>query len=180
MSSFCSVASPPDSTNAVCGNDDGCGDDDDDGYGDYDDDDGCGDYDDDDDGCGDYDDDDGDGDCSQSIVVVVTIIVCELRYTNLLIFSSFSKHTMKYLKQAIKQLKYSKVKSNLIATADDGGCVKIWDSTARKSLYSFGTVHTSPTSGVAFSPINKMLLLSCGLDKRIVLYDVISRKFVGV
>ena len=36
----------------------------------------------------------------------------------------------------------------------------------------------APATGLAFSPLNEMLLLSCGLDKRIVCYDVQGKKYV--
>ncbi|ESO84367.1 hypothetical protein LOTGIDRAFT_236321 [Lottia gigantea] len=74
--------------------------------------------------------------------------------------------------QAIKQLQYHFFHKALFAAASDDGAVNLWDANTRQLKHAFKDVHKAPATGLAFSPINEMLLLSVGLDKRIALYDV--------
>lgn len=80
--------------------------------------------------------------------------------------------------QAIRQLKYSKFKHSLLGSVSDDGCVNMWDTNKRCLLHSFSDHHKAPATGLAFSPINEMLVLSVGLDKRIICYDVRGYQYV--
>ena len=61
----------------------------------------------------------------------------------------------------------------------DDGAVNLWDINTRRMLHSFTNSHIAPATGLNFSPINDILLMSVGLDKRIVCYDTQGKKLVG-
>ena len=74
--------------------------------------------------------------------------------------------------QAVRQLKYSLFKKSLLASVSDDGAVNLWDTNAKRLIHSFDGQHKAPATALAFSPLNDMLLMSVGLDKRLVCYDV--------
>ena len=80
--------------------------------------------------------------------------------------------------QAIRQLRYSHFKKSLLASCSDSGAVALWDTNKRQLIYAFTDSHKAPAMGIAFSPLNEMLLMSVGLDKRIVCYDVQNKQYV--
>lgn len=80
--------------------------------------------------------------------------------------------------QAIRQLQYSYFKKSLLGAVSDDGCVNLWDCNTRQLVHSFKDIHKAPAMGLAFSPLNEMLLTSVGLDKRIVCYDVQGNSLV--
>ena len=47
----------------------------------------------------------------------------------------------------------------------------LYDVEASKQVFQFSQAHKSSVKGVAFSPLNKLLLASVGLDKNIIFYD---------
>uniref|UniRef100_A0A8C8DKU8 NEDD1 gamma-tubulin ring complex targeting factor n=1 Tax=Oryzias sinensis TaxID=183150 RepID=A0A8C8DKU8_9TELE len=75
----------------------------------------------------------------------------------------------------IHDLRLSTVKRSLLGTVSDSGAVVLWDSNTQKELHAFDGAHRAPASGVAFSPTNDLLVVSVGLDKKIVCYDTASR-----
>ncbi|XP_013386003.1 protein NEDD1 [Lingula anatina] len=74
--------------------------------------------------------------------------------------------------QAIRKLQYSNFKKSLLGSVSDDGALNLWDVNTRRLLHSFNDMHRAPATGLVFSPLNEMLLMSVGLDKRIVCYDV--------
>ncbi|TRY71172.1 hypothetical protein TCAL_02373, partial [Tigriopus californicus] len=60
-----------------------------------------------------------------------------------------------------------------LASCNDAGSVNLWDCNASKVLKTFRE-HTAPSTGLASFPFNDLLLLSSGLDKKCVGYDVKS------
>lgn len=68
-------------------------------------------------------------------------------------------------------------KSSLVAVSDEG-VVSFWDTNARRLLHSFTNTHQAPAKDLAFSPINDYLMVSVGLDKRAVFYDVQNKSLV--
>ncbi|XP_064633227.1 protein NEDD1-like isoform X2 [Lineus longissimus] len=80
--------------------------------------------------------------------------------------------------QAIRQLQYSNFKKSLLGAVSDDGAVSLWDTNTRRLLHSFTDMHCSSATGLAFSPLNEILLMSVGLDKRIVCYDVVGKTAV--
>ena len=77
--------------------------------------------------------------------------------------------------QAITQVAFSCSKRNLVAVAEDGGAVKVFD-TSRLGHVSIFNSHTSKATGVAFYP-NDKLLLSCGFEGNVVFYDLLQMKW---
>lgn len=77
----------------------------------------------------------------------------------------------------VQQLQYSYTKKSLLAAVLDNGQVNLWDTNTRRLIQSFTDTHKAPVMGVAFSPINEMLMITAGLDKRINCYDVSTRKY---
>ena len=67
--------------------------------------------------------------------------------------------------------------SSLIpASSSDNGSVYLWDVNTRQLLHPFREVHQAPATGLTFSTLNEMFMLSAGLDNNIVCYDVRERK----
>lgn len=60
-----------------------------------------------------------------------------------------------------------------LASCNDAGSVNLWDCNTSKVLKTFRE-HTAPSTGLASFPFNDLLLLSSGLDKKCVGYDVKS------
>ena len=76
----------------------------------------------------------------------------------------------------MRKLRYSHFKKSLIASCYDSGVVCLWDANKRQLMNSFSS-HMAPVMDLAFSPLNEMLLMSVGLDKRIVCYDVQGKRY---
>nr|XP_019968172.1 PREDICTED: protein NEDD1 isoform X1 [Paralichthys olivaceus] len=77
--------------------------------------------------------------------------------------------------QPIHDLKLSALKRSLLGTVSDSGAVVLWDSNTQKELHVFDSAHKAPGSGLAFSPASELLVVSVGLDKKIVCYDTASK-----
>jgi len=83
--------------------------------------------------------------------------------------------------QAINQLQFSHFRQNLLAGACDDCALYMWDSGTKTQLRRFemdAGGHSAPCTGLVFSPCNQMLLISVGLDKNIIFYDVVTNKSV--
>ena len=80
--------------------------------------------------------------------------------------------------QDITDLRFNRIKQSLLAGSTESGTIALWDANVVKRTCSFSE-HRGPASGTAFSPINETLLLSSGLDKRCLGYDVQSRKLAA-
>ncbi|KAM3870053.1 protein NEDD1 [Diretmus argenteus] len=77
--------------------------------------------------------------------------------------------------QPIHDLRLSMLKRSLLGSVSDSGTVVLWDSNTQKELHVFDGAHKAPGSGLAFSPVSELLLVSVGLDKKILCYDTASR-----
>lgn len=77
--------------------------------------------------------------------------------------------------QPIHDLKFSTLKRSLLGSVSDSGTVVLWDSNTQKELQVFDSAHKAPGSGLAFSPASELLVVSVGLDKKIVCYDTASK-----
>lgn len=64
-----------------------------------------------------------------------------------------------------------------VAAATRQGDIHVWDikNISQKPTFSI-KAHTMAVTGMAFSPVNKVLLASCGLDSKVVFYDVLGNK----
>ncbi|NXO93408.1 NEDD1 protein, partial [Certhia brachydactyla] len=81
-------------------------------------------------------------------------------------------------RQPVRHLKYSSFKKSLLGTVSDSGNVTLWDVNSQTQYHNFENTHKAPASEICFSPVNKLLLVTVGLDKRIILYDTLSKKLL--
>ncbi|XP_029008397.1 protein NEDD1 [Betta splendens] len=77
--------------------------------------------------------------------------------------------------QPIHDLRLSMLKRSLLGSVSDSGTVVLWDSNTQKELHVFDCAHKAPGSGLAFSPASELLVVSVGLDKKIICYDTASK-----
>ncbi|KAM4734312.1 protein NEDD1 isoform 2-T2 [Anableps anableps] len=77
--------------------------------------------------------------------------------------------------QPIHDLRLSTVKRSLLGSISDGGTVALWDANTQRELHVFDSAHKAPGSGLAFSPTSDLLVVSVGLDKKIICYDTASK-----
>nr|XP_046249086.1 protein NEDD1 isoform X2 [Scatophagus argus] len=77
--------------------------------------------------------------------------------------------------QPIHELRLSSLKRSLLGSVSDSGTVVLWDSNTQKEIHVFDSAHKAPGSGLAFSPASELLVVSVGLDKKIVCYDTASK-----
>ncbi|XP_039080579.1 protein NEDD1 isoform X2 [Hyaena hyaena] len=80
--------------------------------------------------------------------------------------------------QSVRHLKYSLFKKSLLGSVSDNGVVTLWDVNGQSPYHNFDSTHKAPASGICFSPVNELLFVTIGLDKRIILYDTSSKKLV--
>lgn len=80
-----------------------------------------------------------------------------------------------FLLQPIHDLRLSTLKRSLMGSVSDSGTVVLWDANSQKELHVFDGAHKAPGSGLAFSPASELLVVSVGLDKKIVCYDTASK-----
>lgn len=90
----------------------------------------------------------------------------------------FQRNVIVYicLLQAIRQLQFNAVKKSLLGSVSEDGAVNLWDINTRRLLHGYSDAHIASATGLKFSPLNDILLLSVGLDKRIICFDVQSKK----
>ena len=90
------------------------------------------------------------------------------------ILTSFPKNFIAQLQKPITFLEFSSFRRDLVAATGEDGCIRMWDVQASLNpIHTFESAHSgSVRGGVAFSPYNRYLMASAGLDKRIMLYDV--------
>ncbi|XP_076313524.1 protein NEDD1-like isoform X2 [Tachypleus tridentatus] len=80
--------------------------------------------------------------------------------------------------QAIRGLEYGFIKKSLLGSVSDDGSVSLWDVNSRQLMHGFTAAHSAPATGLVFSPVNNILLISVGLDKKIISYDVQMKNHV--
>ncbi|XP_069709315.1 protein NEDD1 [Phaenicophaeus curvirostris] len=81
-------------------------------------------------------------------------------------------------RQPIRHLQYSSFKKSLLGSVSDSGNVTLWDVNSQNPYHNFENTHKAPASEICFSPVNKLLLVTVGCDKRIILYDSSSKKLL--
>nr|NWR32857.1 NEDD1 protein [Tachuris rubrigastra] len=81
-------------------------------------------------------------------------------------------------RQPVRHLKYSSFKKSLLGSVSDSGNVTLWDVNSQNPYHNFENTHKAPASEICFSPVNKLLLVTVGLDKRVILYDTLSKKLL--
>eukprot|EP01028_Stygiella_incarcerata_P005988 TRINITY_DN2469_c0_g1_i2.p1 TRINITY_DN2469_c0_g1~~TRINITY_DN2469_c0_g1_i2.p1 ORF type:complete len:806 (+),score=188.10 TRINITY_DN2469_c0_g1_i2:115-2532(+) len=79
---------------------------------------------------------------------------------------------------AVSKIAFSPHSVYSLVSAMESGGVTLWDVARRIESYSFVAAHTAPTTSIAFSPLNKLLFCTGGLDKRVCFYDSQDKKVV--
>ncbi|XP_050682460.1 uncharacterized protein LOC126977872 [Leptidea sinapis] len=72
----------------------------------------------------------------------------------------------------ISAMKFHHESQSVLGLATDEGHVVIRDVIVNKDRGYYENVHASPVSDFSFSPINKDVMLTCGYDKIIHIYDI--------
>lgn len=76
---------------------------------------------------------------------------------------------------APQALGFSFLVNGLVATSV-GSSITLWNAAENNSLvHVFSDSHSAEITGVCFSPNNRYLMCSCGLDSKVTLYDVEKR-----
>ncbi|KAF7248700.1 Protein NEDD1 [Varanus komodoensis] len=78
--------------------------------------------------------------------------------------------------QPIRHLKYSPFRKALLGSVSDSGTVTLWDVNSQTPYHNFENAHKAPAYEICFSPISELLLVTIGLDKKIILYDTSSKR----
>ena len=69
------------------------------------------------------------------------------------------------VRAAITECKFSSQKSSVLATAYTSGVIAMWDfKNPTQPLRHKFMAHAQACTGLAFSPVNNLLLCSCGAD----------------
>lgn len=76
----------------------------------------------------------------------------------------------------IRALHASPFRANMVAGALDDGTVVVWDAAARAVSQALSKAHNAPASAVCFSPANRALLVSAGLDRAAVFVDLAQKR----
>jgi len=77
--------------------------------------------------------------------------------------------------QRISAVQYSPCKPSFLGASCESGVLSFWDCNTNKNIFSLSP-HVAPAKDLSFSPINANLVLSVGLDKKLVCCDPSSRK----
>lgn len=64
-----------------------------------------------------------------------------------------------------------------MATSFESGVVALWDLQSKVLKQKF-LAHSSSCTGIAFSPVNNLLMCSVGLDEKIHFFDIVECKEV--
>lgn len=79
------------------------------------------------------------------------------------------------INQPIHDLRLSPLKRSLLGSISDSGTMVLWDANTQKEIHVFDSSHKAPGSGLVFSPASELLVVSVGLDKKIICYDTVSK-----
>jgi WD40 repeat protein len=75
----------------------------------------------------------------------------------------------------VTSLQYSTKQPTNLGVSYDDGTVFLWDTAKALPSCSF-RAHSSPCMSLVLSPVSAMLMVSGGLDRNIVLYDIDAKK----
>ncbi|KAG0263637.1 Protein nedd1 [Actinomortierella ambigua] len=81
----------------------------------------------------------------------------------------------------IGKLEYSYFTRSILGGTGNDGTLRLWETSASGSgsiYHSFPSTHESTISAMVFSPSNRYLICTAGLDRRYVLYDVTKKGVV--
>ncbi|KAG0200023.1 Protein nedd1 [Mortierella sp. GBA30] len=86
-----------------------------------------------------------------------------------------------FLEAVMSKLEYSAFSRSILGGIGNDGILRLWDTGSNGSTgvyHSFAATHEVPICGMAFSPFNRYLICTAGLDKRYALYDVEKKNVV--
>lgn len=81
------------------------------------------------------------------------------------------------IKSAMTRARFSPTSHKTLATSFESGVVALWDMQS-KSLKQKFLAHKASCTGIAFSPVNNLLMCSVGLDEKIHFFDIVECKEV--
>lgn len=79
--------------------------------------------------------------------------------------------SLKALDAQINQISFSPHNDNYLASAQEDSFLTLFDVAAQRAIAVFNS-HKANARGIAFSPTNRLHLLSVGLDKSIIIHDI--------
>ncbi|RXG50973.1 Protein NEDD1 [Armadillidium vulgare] len=80
-------------------------------------------------------------------------------------------------KTEVKDIRYSMLNRSIVGVCGGNGYVALYDAITSK-VFARHNSHSAPVSNVAFSPINELLMISVGYDKKLISYDVNTKSIV--
>ncbi|CAG9860742.1 unnamed protein product [Phyllotreta striolata] len=75
-------------------------------------------------------------------------------------------------------LKTNMLKRNFVMAGSDEGVLVVWDINVNSQVFCL-EAHQAPVNSLAFSPVNRDLVLTAGADRHFCFYDIIDNKRVG-
>ncbi|ORY44824.1 WD40 repeat-like protein [Rhizoclosmatium globosum] len=76
------------------------------------------------------------------------------------------------LTQNVNKCAFSPFKKSTIAAVGDDGCVVVWDfNTSTQPMFIVKDAHVAPIQGLCWSPCNKSLFATAGLDRKVLVYN---------
>ena len=72
---------------------------------------------------------------------------------------------------AINQIQFSHLMKDTLGSATDHGSVCLYNAGTRQLIGEFNK-HSGFVKGLSFSPLNKLLMCSVGLDRQVIFYDI--------
>ncbi|KAB7496238.1 Protein NEDD1, partial [Armadillidium nasatum] len=80
-------------------------------------------------------------------------------------------------KTEVKDIRYSMLNRSIVGVCGGNGYVALYDAITSKVFVRHNS-HSAPVSNIAFSPINELLMISVGYDKKLISYDVNTKSIV--
>uniref|UniRef100_F6TZ23 Uncharacterized protein n=1 Tax=Ciona intestinalis TaxID=7719 RepID=F6TZ23_CIOIN len=90
-----------------------------------------------------------------------------------------SKPKLKSEGQAVRSMAFSPWKHSLVGMTMDDGSIHLWDTLQSALYHEFVEIHNAPAMSLSFSHFNDLLVSSVGLDKKLIIYDTKSKKYLN-
>lgn len=94
-------------------------------------------------------------------------LICRSLKDNAIILQDKSR------KSSITQLRFSPTSNKTLAVAYNSGEITLWDMHQKILKHGF-KAHASACTGIAYSPVNNLLMCSVGKDEKIHFFDIIE------
>lgn len=85
--------------------------------------------------------------------------------------------TDRQIRSPITKCRFSPTSQRTLATSFESGVVALWDLQSKVLKQKF-LAHSASCTGIAFSPVNNLLMCSVGLDEKIHFFDIVECKEV--